>query len=389
MEIKNLKKAASRILKAIRKKENIILYGDADLDGIASVIILKETIRSLGGGVKKVYFPNREKEGYGINREALNFLASTSPALFIALDCGISNFQEVKEAKKMGFEVIIIDHHEILGKLPQAQIVVDPKQKGDSYPFKQLATAGITFKLSQLLFKERNNQSLRKNFLELTALATIADMMAEIEENKDFIKEGLEALESSWRPGLKVFFEINSLKDYQSTRQIAQKIIAALNAGEPQDHLHQSYLLLSTFSQAEAKKLALNLLEKANQRKIQIQEIVQEIEKRISKNLESPIIFEGDPSWPFLSVGPIASKICASFQKPTFIFKRNKKESQGAVRTPKGLNGVTALTDCQKFLETFGGHPQAAGFRVKNENLEKFKTCLTKYFTRHQFTHYS
>lgn len=381
-EIKNLKKTANRILKAIKEKERIILYGDADLDGISSVIILKESIKSLGGKVEDLYFPNRETEGYGINEKALRSLAGLAPALFITLDCGISNFEEVKLAKELGFEVIIIDHHEILGKLPQASIIVDPKQKDDKYPFKQFATAGIAFRLSQILLTKKNNQGLRKNFLELAALATIADMMPEVEENKDIIEEGLRLLESTWRPGLKVFFSINSLKDYRPIRQIAQKIISAINAGEPQNHLHESYFLLSSQSLDEAKILALDLLEKASQKKIKVQEIVREIEKRASKNSTSTIIFEGDPFWPFLLIGPIASKVYALFHKPTFIFKKSEKEIQGALRMPKELNGVEALIQCQESLKTFGGHPQAAGFRLEDRNLEKFKKCLINYFSR-------
>lgn len=381
MEIKNLKKTASRILKAIKKKENIILYGDADLDGISSVIILKETIKSLGGEVADIYFPNRDQEGYGINKKALEFLSKSAPALFISLDCGISNFEEVKIAKKMGFEVIIIDHHEILEKLPQASIVVDPKQKGDKYPFKQLANVAIVFKLSQILLKDKNAESLKNNFLELAALATIADMMPEVEDNKNIIEEGLISLESSWRPGLKAFFDIDLTKEYSSTRQIAQKIIGTLNAGEPQNHLHESYSLLTTSSLEEAKTLAQNLIQKAIQRKAKAKEIIQKIEERVSQNLTDNIIFEGGSFVPFSLIGPVASKVCANFKKPTFIFNKKTEDSQGALRMPKGLNGVASLMKCQKLLKTFGGHPLAAGFKVKNENLDKFKKCLVNYFS--------
>ena len=176
-KIKNLQKAASRILKAVRNKEKFIIYGDADLDGVASVIILKESIRNLGGDIVAIYFPDRETEGYGITEKGLDFLKEFSPALFITLDLGIGNFEEVKLAKKLGFEVIIIDHHQVIGKIPQAAVVVDPKRKDDSYPFKGLATAGIAFKLSEVLLKEKLTKKLRENLLELVALATIADIM--------------------------------------------------------------------------------------------------------------------------------------------------------------------------------------------------------------------
>ncbi len=137
MEIKNLRKVASRIFEAVKNQEKIIIYGDTDLDGAASVIVLKETLEFLGYDKSIIYFPNREKEGYGINRKALLYLkkyakeGKTNRTLFIAVDCGIGNFEEVKESERLGFEVIIIDHHEILKKLPRASIIVDPKQKTD------------------------------------------------------------------------------------------------------------------------------------------------------------------------------------------------------------------------------------------------------------------
>jgi len=377
MKIKNLKKTAQRIKKSIKNKEKIILYGDADLDGVASVIILKETIRNLGGKIKSIYFPARDKEGYGINKSALNFLKKFAPALLITLDCGISNFEEIDLAKKLGFEVIIIDHHEILDKLPKAKIIVDPKQKGDKYSFKGLATAGIVFKLSEILFAKNFSPNLRKNFLELVALATLADMMPQEAENKIFLAEGLNHLEETLRPGLKIFWKIDEVLNIQ-------KIISALNISEIKNHLTESYLLLTLSDENEIKILAENLLKKSYQRQIRNREITEEAEERALKKLKEPIIFEGSDSWEPTSIGAVASRICQRYQKPTFIFNRAEKESLGAVRTPAGINGVKTMQNCAKFLKTFGGHPAAAGFRIKNENLEKFKTCLIQYFeTRH------
>lgn len=376
MEIKNLKKVAERIKKAINHKEKIILYGDADLDGVSSVIILKETIKNLGGEIKAVYFPNREIEGYGINKDALNFLKKFAPALLIALDCGIGNFKEVKIAKKLGFEVIIIDHHEVLDGLPEAEIVIDPKQNCDKYPFKGLATAGIAFKLSEILLKEKLTENLKRNFLELVALSTIADMMPQEDENKIFIEEGLSSLESSWRPGLKAFFKINEIRNYGTIKMVSQKIISALNAVEVKNHLNEAYLLLTSNSLEKAKAIARDLLEKLYQKQMRIREITNEVEEKILKKLDAPLIFEGDFNWPLTLVGPVASKICHLYKKPTFIFKNQKTESRGAVRTPLGINSVEIMKKCSKYLLTYGGHPQAAGFTVKNKNLEKFKECL-------------
>jgi single-stranded-DNA-specific exonuclease len=382
MEIKNLKKAADRIIAAIKNREKIILYGDADLDGVSSVIILKETIKNLGGEITAVYFPDREKEGYGISETGLNHLKEFSPSLLVAMDCGIGNFKEIKLAKKFGFYVLVIDHHEVLDKLPEAQIIVDPKQKGDKYPFKGLANAGIAFKLSELMLKDKMSEMMRKNFLELTALATIADMMPETEENKIMIDEGLASLRDTWRPGLKVLFEFDEIQNAGFLRTTAQKMISVLNIVEPKDHLSATYLILTADSQDEARVLTKELFEKRDQKQRETRKITEEIESMILRQGNETIVFEGNYSWPLALLGAAASRICNKYKKPTFLFRKGEKESRGAVRTPEGVNGVELMKKCAACLLTFGGHAPAAGFALKNENLEKFKDCLIENYSK-------
>lgn len=383
-EIKNLDKAATRILKAIKDKERIILYGDADLDGVASIIILEETIKNLGGKISSFYFPDRETEGYGISESGLNYLKEFSPALLIALDCGIGNFAAVKSANKMGFKVIIIDHHEILDGVPEAEIVVDPKQKGDSYPFKGLANAGIIFKISQLILKDRMNDSLRKNFLELVALATIADMMPREEENIIFIGEGIESLKNSWRPGIRAFFEGRYFEEYSMFDQKVSKIISTLNVRDVEDHLPACFRLLTFSSIEESMKLIEGLLGKRELSRKKTEEIIQEVEKKIAEKPESEIIFEGESDWEVSLISHVASTICQKYQKPTFIFKKIKEESQGAVRVPSGVDSVALMKKCKSLLLTFGGHAAASGFRIKSKKLEEFRQCLIKNFKEEQ-----
>jgi len=404
MTIKNLKKAANRISKAVKSREKIIIYGDADLDGVTAVIILKEVIQNLGepsGGkypISAIYFPEREKEGYGINKTALDFLKPMAPALLIALDCGIGNFQEVKIAKKLGFEVIIIDHHQVLDRLPEAQIIVDPKQKGDKYPFKEFATVGIVFKLSQLLLGKRVSEAMRKNFLELAALGTIADMMTEENENKLFIAEGLESLENSWRPGIREFLNNISFnpgeKNRLNLRQKISKIISILNVRDIENKMPASFRVLTISSLKEAEKIIEKLLEKNEVKKEKIKKITQEVEEDLSSSsplagaqeveedlsFSEKIIFEGKSDWELPLLSSVASIICNKYKKPTFLFKKGDRNSQGTVRIPKGLDGVKAMMSCRQLLETYGGHSLAAGFSLKNENLKKFKECLNKYF---------
>ena len=176
--IKNLTKAANRIKKAIAEKERIVLYGDADLDGVTAVLIAEEAIKSLGGNVAAYYFPEREKEGYGITPKALEYLAQYAPGLLVMFDLGISNFEEIPMAKRLGFAVIVVDHHKVLEKLPKADIIVDPKQPGDAYPFKEFAACGLSLQLAKALFRKNMSNTLYQSMAELAALGTIADMMA-------------------------------------------------------------------------------------------------------------------------------------------------------------------------------------------------------------------
>ena len=162
---------------------------------------------------------------------------------------------------------------------------------------------------------------------------------------------------------------------------MAQKIISACHsAGTAINHLNEAYILLTSTSVEEAEPIAEELLEKSYLRHQRIKEITEEVEKRIFKKGGESIVFEGDKDWPILMAGPASSKICNIYKKPVFLYSQREKDSQGAVRTPKGVDGVKPMIQCSKLLETYGGHPQAAGFRIKNKNLEKFKTCLIKYF---------
>jgi len=373
-KIKNLKEAGERIKQAVQKKERIVLYGDSDLDGISSVVILEEAIKSLGGKIDSAFFPDREKDGYGINLKALEMLKDKAPALFITLDLGISNVKEVDIANEMGFEVIIVDHHETLVGIPNASIIVDPKQESDDYLFKGLANVGITFNLCEELLGDKISQNLRNSFLELTALGTIADMVPQVEQNQKIIEEGLRSLRTTFRPALQAFSDILGLDGS------LLKIISALNAAESVDFQNESYKLLTSSDLSECKEIVQKLINKNKDKQQQVQNVLQEVERRMLQKPDEEIIFEGDPAWKLVLAGSVASILCNKYQKPIFIFKRGDKESCGSVRNPKGTNSVEAMKTCSDFLLTYGGHAQASGFRVKNEDLDKFRNCLNVFF---------
>jgi single-stranded-DNA-specific exonuclease len=379
-KIKNIDKAAERIKKAVKNKEHIILYGDSDMDGISSLVILEEAIKNLGGHVDCAFFPDRENDGYGINQKALNMLKGKAPALLITLDLGIGNLKEIDIANEMGFEVMIVDHHETLFGVPKASVIVDPKQKDDSYPFKGLANVGVTFNLCMELLGKDISQNLKNSFLELAALGTIADMVPQVEQNQEIIEQGLRSLKNTFRPALRAFLDI--LGDGPVFDDSLPKIISALNSAESVNFENESYLLLTCPDKKKCKEMAEVLLGKNRYKQVQIKNIVQEVERRISQKPDEPIIFEGDPSWKLTLAGPTASIICNKYEKPAFIFKKMDKESCGSVRNPKGTNSVDAMKSCNNLLLTYGGHANASGFRLKNEQLDKFKDCLNDHFKK-------
>lgn len=368
MELKNLKEISKRLKEAIEKKEKIILYGDADLDGICSVIILKDTIESLGGEISKIYFPDREKEGYGLSEMALKSLETFSPALLVMLDLGITNFEEIKKAKEMGFETIIIDHHEVVDFLPPADLILDPKQPGDEYPFKNFATAGLAFKLAEEILGGKMSLLMRQNLLELAALATIADLMPQERDNKLIVEEGLKYLERPLRPAFQAFFL------YFQLPQEISKVISILNVRDKTEDLPSTFLLLTASDTEKAKKILEVLIEKNQERRLLIKRVLEEINSQLKG--DEKIIFYGNENLNFSIIPAIASQLCQEHQKPTFIFKKGEKESYGTVRSPPSVNSVELMKKCKHLLLTFGGHPQASGFKIKNENLETFKNCL-------------
>ncbi|MBU2545198.1 DHH family phosphoesterase [Patescibacteria group bacterium] len=378
MEIKNLKKAATRIRKAIKNKERIIIYGDSDMDGVCSVIILKECIKNLGGDIVEIYFPDRETEGYGINKIALNNLRSHAPALLIALDLGIGNFKEVDIANKMGFSVIIIDHHEIPDKVPNADIVVDPKQEGDKYPFKLFANVGLVYRLSVVLLKNKMTESLRKDFLELAAMATIADMMPQTDDNEEIILEGLSSLRNSWRPGIQALLELEFINSLSLMYQV-NKMNSLMNLRDIGEKTPTAFRLLTISNIEDAGRMVEKLLEKSIEKKRKIKDILEQVEARISFKKNS-IIFEGDSSWELVLLGIVCSITTQKHNKPVFLYRKDKEDSQGSIRAPKDHNVVEAMKTCSRYFMTYGGHPTAAGFRAKNKNLDKAKECLIEYY---------
>lgn len=383
---KGLVKAAKRIKKAAKDSEPVVIFGDSDLDGISSVVILKELLEYLNplssGEQVSVYFPNREVDGYGLSNSALDYLEQFAPALLFILDAGITSFEEIKKAKKLGFEVIVIDHHQVLGKLPKADLIVDPKQKGDNYPFKELAAAGLVYKLVEYLLS-KEAELVKDRFLELAALATISDLMPLEQDNKEIVDKGLEALLRTQRPGILALVQLAGA-DLSSELDISENIIAPLNSFRLENHVSESYYLLIENSLVKAKKLAQKLIRQRKQKKEAINLFIKELKREIQiKDEDKKVIVRHSKAWPSPYLGILTSKILKIFRKPVFLCKETSgEECVCSARLPKGLDGVKAMSSCKKYLITYGGHPPACGCRLHLKDFEKFASCLEKYFKK-------
>ncbi|MDD4062334.1 MAG: DHHA1 domain-containing protein [Candidatus Pacebacteria bacterium] len=379
-KIKNIEIAAQRIEGAIKNEEKIVLYGDADLDGTVSVVLLKDIIELLGGKVFMVYFPDRETEGYGINSKALKLIkqkAKKSKTLLIVVDCGIANFKEAILAKKLGIDLIIADHHQPHSELPLADIIVCPKQKGDKYHFKDFANAGIILYLCQELLGSKFAKK-EKDFLTLAALATIADMMKQESDNKEIIDLGLKYLKQNKRPGLKYFWKSGLVTKCPQERDAVQKINSIVGSSGIKYHRTQIYDLLVAKDIKKAEKIVNNLVKKWKEKQARVLKMIDKVEK--IADLNSPIIFFGSPDWKINLLGSAASKIENKYKKPVFLYKKGGKNSRGAVRVPAKMNAVLAMEKSADILLTYGGHPPAAGFNVENKHIEEFESRLIKYF---------
>ncbi len=376
-EIKNLRKTARKIKESIDR--NFVLVSDVDLDGVTSLIILEEIIKNLGGKISLSYFPDRNKIGYGIEEKTLEYLKDFAPGILIFSDYGTAEFEKIRKFQKMGFEVVIIDHHEPLRKIPPVDFLVNPKQPSDRYPFKSLAACGLCFKLAEIALKGDFKGRMKNNLLELAALGTFADMMPRKEDNKDIMEKGLEIIPLSSRPAFRVFLKKFPLSEY-SIKEVLQKMVSVSQVSEIKDNLAESYLFLSASSLKEAEIILERLLEKSGKRKKITADLVDLFSQRIEE--DQKFIFQGSSETPFSLTGSLASRLSSKFKKPTFIFGEKGKRAVGSIRTPKEINSLEALKKCSRLFITFGGHPQASGFTIESKNLDKLKKCLEKYFQK-------
>ena len=371
----DMQKAVDRINEAIENEERILVYGDYDADGITSTVLLVETLISMGANVSS-YIPNRFEEGYGPNKEAFTKIIDSGITLIITVDNGIAGVEEVDLANELGCDVIVTDHHKIQDTIPNAYAIIHPEHPEGNYPFKKLAGVGVAFKLAHALL-----EIFPDFLLDLVAIGTIADMVSITDENRIFVKQGLELINEDPRIGLKMLLELSGIDTKIDEQTVGFYIAPKLNSIGRMD----SAKLGLTFLMAEEPVTARALAEQIEQYNIQRKQITEDIVKDVINKIENSekkqknvIMVSGEYHEGVLGI--VASNIVEKYQKPVFIMNEKEGVLKGSARSIFDFNIYEAMNKISDLFLAFGGHTLAAGFSFEKSNFEKIEEFLDNEF---------
>ena len=366
--------AVKRIFEAIKNEENILVYGDYDVDGTTAVSLVSSYLQKRYSNVA-TYIPDRYKEGYGISFQGIDFSKDNDISLIIALDCGIKAIEQVAYAKEKGIDFIICDHHLPGSELPEAIAVLDPKIQGDPYPYKELCGCGIGFKLIQALaISWGDNTEHLLPYLDLVAVAIGADIVPITGENRVLAFFGLQVINSEPRPGIKAIISETNRKDMGIT-DVVFIIAPRINAAGRMKHGLHAVELLSEPDFQTAREYASAIEEYNAERKDLDQKITAEALHQIEANQEekryTSVVYQED--WHKGVIGIVASRLIETYYRPTLVFTKNEEKLTASARSVKGFDVYAALENCADNLIQFGGHKYAAGLTMLEVQYEKFK----------------
>ena len=371
----DMQKAVDRINEAIENEEKILVYGDYDADGITSTVLLVETLISMGANVSS-YIPNRFEEGYGPNKEAFTKIIDSGITLIITVDNGIAGVEEVDLANELGCDVIVTDHHKIQDTIPNAYAIIHPEHPEGNYPFKKLAGVGVAFKLAHALL-----EIFPDFLLDLVAIGTIADMVSITDENRIFVKQGLELINEDPRIGLKMLLELSGIDTKIDEQTVGFYIAPKLNSIGRMD----SAKLGLSFLMAEDPVTARALAEQIEQYNIQRKQVTEDIVKDVISKIENSekkqknvIMISGEYHEGVLGI--VASNIVEKYQKPVFIMNEKEGVLKGSARSIFDFNIYEAMNKISDLFLAFGGHTLAAGFSFEKSNFEKIEEFLDNEF---------
>lgn len=374
--LKNMDRVVNRIIKAMENKERICIYGDYDVDGIASISILLKYFSSINYPVD-FYIPDRLEEGYGLNKEAIKEIVHNGTQLIITVDCGISSVDEVDYASSLGIDVIITDHHECQEDLPNAYAIINPLQEDCSYPFNMLCGCGLALKLIQALTPEEIFRKTIYEYLDIAAIATVADVVPLIDENRIIVKKGLDCITTSKNLGIQALLKVSGLTNRKlNTGHIAFGLAPRINAVGRISLAKTGVELLTTTDASRAAELA-QLLDGENKHRQQIEEtILNEAVGIIEENpnyKDDKVLVIYNENWHTGVIGIVASRIVERYYKPTIILNIEEGIAKGSARSIPEFNIFESMNQCRDLFIKFGGHHQAAGLSIDTDRLEKFQ----------------
>ena len=373
----DMEKATSRIKRAVENGEKITVYGDYDVDGITSVVLMYRCLTSLGANVD-YYIPDRTEEGYGLNSSALRSIYDSGTSLIVTVDTGTTAVEEIAEAENYGLDVIVTDHHECKPTLPVCVAVVNPKRPDSVYPYKELAGVGVVFKLVCALIGDSTKAfSL---YGDLVSIGTIADIMPLVDENRVLVSLGLDLLRKRPPCGIKALLEASGgYKHGQITAstiafQVAPRINAAGRIGDPK----RSVELLLCEDPEQAASLAEGLCDENRTRRQMEADIIADVEKMLeNRNPSDRIIVVGSENWHHGVIGIVASKIVEKYHLPCILVCFDGDRAKGSARSIKDVSMFELLTQSSRHLEKFGGHEMAAGLTLARKDFDGFVRDIT------------
>jgi single-stranded-DNA-specific exonuclease len=383
--LKDMDAAVDRILEAIARKEKILIFGDYDVDGITATTLLLEFLRSVDADVS-YYIPHRIAEGFGLKKNHISDVAMPNGIhLIITVDCGSEGQDAVKAARNAGIDVIITDHHMISDTIPPAIAVINPKRNDCPSGFRDLAGVGVAFYLLICLrkklrdtnfWKDRPEPNL-KNYCDLVALGTLADMVPLTRENRILIKAGMNIIRSSHRPGLNALIEVCRINKHAiDTDDIVFYLAPRLNSAGRIEHASTAIELLTAKNIKTARKIAYSL-NRLNQDRRDIEnKILTQVHNHLKKNphlLQKNTLVLVHQDWHLGILGIVASRLIKKYFRPVVLITTTDGIGKGSARSIPEINLYEGLSACAKNIENFGGHPMAAGLKIKPENIDPFK----------------
>jgi len=392
--LKDMEAAVNRIYKAIVDNEKILVFGDYDVDGITAVVVLLNFLRYVGADVS-YYIPHRITEGYSIQpRHISQYARPHQVDLIITADCGSGSHQAVEAANRFGIDMVITDHHNISEDIPPALAVINPKRPDCSAGLQNLAGVGVAFFLLICLrthlrekgFWDEQPEPNLKEYCDLVALGTVADMVPLIEENRILCKAGLELINAGHRPGLTALVEASAIRNQSpNAEDIAFRLAPRLNAAGRLDHAARAVDLL-TAGDSDSAETTAHTLDLLNRKRQDLQKgILADIQRFIENNpslLHRQSLVLSREGWHAGVLGIVASRLMQNYHRPVVLISLQDGIGKGSARGVEGLNLYDALADCHSFLENFGGHAMAAGLQIREEKIADFQNAFESVIQR-------